>query len=145
MALIAKSTTNASTQVGNTSASIDVEESFEQMTLKAAADTDEGVPVYINTSGNFAACNASSAGTAVFYGITTRKVKAGEAVTAIARGVVSGFNLSSQAYGAPIYLADTAGRLGDAVGTVTRKVAEVVPVLGQTRGSNPGKLLRIIG
>lgn len=144
MADIALKSTNASSQTGNTTATADVEESFEQMTLPAAVDMSECSPVYIDANGKFALCDASVAGTAVFYGVTTRKVKAGEAVTAIAKGVVGGYTFT-QAYGASIYLSDTEGKLADAAGTVSRKVGEVIPVWGQTRGNSPAKLLRVLG
>jgi hypothetical protein len=143
MADIALKSTNASTQTGNNSRSLDVEESIEQMTLPAAVDMDEGTPVYVNSSAKFAKADGSIAGTADAYGITTRKVKAGEPVTAIAKGVVGGFDFSSQAYGADIFVSDTEGRIGDAAGTVSKKVGEVIPAYGQTRGTNPSKLLRV--
>jgi hypothetical protein len=144
MSDIALKSSNASTQVGNTTATLDVEESFEQMTLKAAADMSEGTPVYVDGNGAFAATDASVAGTAGFYGVTTRKVKAGEPVTAIARGVVGGYTFT-QAFGSAIYLSDTTGKLADAAGTVSRKIGEVIPVLGQTLGNSPAKMLRVIG
>lgn len=143
MADIALKSTNASTQTGNNSRTLDVEESIEQMTLPAAVDMDEGTPVYVNSSGKFAKGDASLAGTADVYGLTTRKVKAGEPVTAIAKGVVGGFDFSSQSYGADIFLSDTEGRVGDAAGTVSTKIGEVIPVYGQPRGTNPAKLLRV--
>jgi hypothetical protein len=146
MADIAKKASNAanSSTVTFSTATLDIEESLEQMTLPLAADTDEGVPVYVNSSGKFAQCDASVIGTAGFYGITTRKGKAGEPVTAIARGVVGGFTLT-QNFGTDVFLSDTTGKLADAAGTVSRKVGEVIPAYGQPRGGTPAKLLRITG
>jgi hypothetical protein len=144
MADLALKTTNASTQTGNNNRTLDVEESFEQMTLLAAADMGEGAAVYVDSNGKFALADASGAGTADVYGITVRKVKAGEPVTAIAKGIVGGFVLTSQAYGAAIYLSDTnSGILGDAAGTVSVRVGTVVPAMGQPRGGSFAKLLRI--
>lgn len=142
MALIALKSSNASTQSGNSTRTIDVEESNEQMTLPLAADTDEGTPVYINSTGKFAKADASVVGTSDVYGITVRKAKAGEPVTAIADGVVGGFTFAGN-YGTSIYLSDTEGRLEDAAGTVKVKIGKVIPVYGQTRGTSPAKLLRI--
>jgi hypothetical protein len=143
MADIALKTTNASSQTGNNSATLDVEESIEQMTLPAAVDMNEGTPVYVNSSAQFAKGDASVSGTTNgLYGITVRKVKAGEPVTAIAKGVVGGFTFT-QAYGALIYLSDTEGRIGDAAGTVSKVVGMVIPAYGQPRGTSAAKLLRV--
>lgn len=143
MADIALKSTNASTQSGNSTRTLDVIESIEQRTLPLAADTDEGSPVYIDANGKFAKADASGAATAKVYGVTLRKAKAGEPVTAIAKGTVGGFVLT-EAYGEDVFLSDTEGRLADAAGTVSTKVGEIVPGSGQTRGSAPAKLLRVM-
>lgn len=144
MADIALKSTNASTQSGNNTRTADVEESIEQKTLIAAVDMDELTPVYINTSGKFAKGDASAAGTADVYGLTLRKVKAGEPVTAIAKGTVGGFTFAAgQDYGESVYLSDTEGRVADAAGTVEVKIGIIVPVLGQPRGSSPAKFVRV--
>lgn len=142
MADIALKSTNASSQSGNNNATADVEESLEQMTLLAAAAMNELTPVYIDSNGKFAAADASAAGTADVYGVTTRKVAAGEPVTAIAKGVVGGLTLT-EAYGESVYLSDTEGRLADAPGTTSVVVGKIIPVLGQTRGTSPAKMLRV--
>lgn len=143
MADIALKASNASSQVGNSTATLDVEQSIEQMTLPIAADYNEGTPVFVNSSGKFQQSDASSSGTAKCYGITVRKAKAGEPVTAIAKGVVGGFTFS-QNYGTDVFLSDTDGRLADAAGTVSKKVGEVIPAYGQPRGTSPAKLLRVM-
>jgi hypothetical protein len=145
---ISLKSSNASTQTGNNTRTADVLESFEQMTLPASVAMNELTPVYVDSNGKFAPSDASIAGTAVFYGLTTRKVGAGETVTAIARGVMGGLDLAAAglAYGASVYISDTdGGRLSTAAGTVARKVGEVVPVFGQTRGTAPAKVIRVIG
>lgn len=143
MADITLQPTNASTQTGNGNATLNIEESFEQATLPLAADYDEGTPVFVNSSAKFQASDASAAGTAKFYGVTAKKGKAGEPRTAIAGGVAGGYDFSAQGYGDDIYLSDTEGKLSDTPGTVSVKVGEIIPALGQPRGQNPAKLLRI--
>jgi predicted RecA/RadA family phage recombinase len=143
MADIALKSTNASTQTGNNNATVDVEQSIEQMTLKAAADMNECTPVYVDSNGKFAAGDASVVGTADIYGITLRKVKAGEAVTAIAKGVLNGLDLSAIAFGASVYLSDTTGRIADAAGTVSVKLGTVVPSPVTPRGTTALKLIRV--
>lgn len=128
----------------NLRATLDVEESLEQMTLVAAEAIEAGAAVLINTSGLFANADASVVGTADVYGIAVRKVAAGEAVTAVAKGVLGGFDFTAQAYSAKIFLSDTnVGRLGDAAGTVSVTIGRVIPANGVTRGSSPKKLLQV--
>jgi len=143
MADIALLASTASNKAGNSNVSLNVEESFEQMTLIAAADLNAGTPVYVDSNGKFAEADASAAGTADVYGITVRKVKAGQAVTAVARGVLSGFDFSAQSFGAQIFLSDTAGKVADAAGTVSKRVGRVIPAHGQPRGSSLAKLLQV--
>jgi hypothetical protein len=145
MADISLKSTNASTQTGNNSRSLDVEVSYEQLTYPAAVAMGEGSVVYIDSNGKFALADASAAGAAARpYGITTRKVAAGEAVTAVAKGVLGGFDFASQGYGAEIFLSDTdSGKLADAAGTVSVKVGTVIPKYGVPRGTALPKLLRV--
>ena len=61
-----------------------------------------------------------------------------EGVEVLTRGLVAGFTLTSQAYGATIYLSDTAtGILGDAAGTVSTKIGRVWP-------SSDGSLTKVL-
>jgi hypothetical protein len=143
MANIALLPSTASNKPNNSNVSLNVEESFEQATLFAATDLDAGTPVIINSNGDFAAADASVAGTADVYGITVRKVKAGQAVTAIARGVLSGFNFAAQSFGKDIFLSDDAGRIADGAGTVSVRIGRVIPVRGELRGQAPAKLLQV--
>src|SRR5438105_4865102 len=103
-------------------------ESIEQLTLPAAEAITAGMPVRIDTTtGKFTAANGSSAGEARVYGIAVSTVAAGFTVTAIRRGVMDGWDFTSQAYDAALYLSDTDGRVGDAAGTVSTVLGRVIP------------------
>ena len=99
----------------DTAAKVEVVESIEQMTLPAAETIVPGAPVRLDTStGKFTNSNGTDAAESRTYGIAvgTHSIVAGMPVTAVRRGVLSGFTFS-QAYDAPIYVSDTDGRLGD--------------------------------
>jgi hypothetical protein len=122
---------------------IEIVESIEQATLPAGEAITAGAPVRPNASGQFVNGNGTTSTEAAIYGIATRTVASGEAVTAVAKGVLSGFDFTSQAYGAPIYVSDTDARLGDAAGTVSVVAGEVIPAWGQPLGTAADKLLRV--
>src|SRR5262245_8574536 len=125
-------------------AKMDVIESIEQATLIAASAITAGMAVGIDSNGKFAPASDATAGAAaLFYGIATSSAAAGQAVTAIAQGIVGGFVLSSQAFKAAVFLNGTSGGIGDAAGTSSKVIGEVVPVRSQQPGSNPDKALRI--
>ena len=122
-----------------------VVESIEQMTLPAVAATEAGAPVAIDTAGKFVAADADGAGTlAIAYGIATASVAAGEPVTAVRRGVLSGWNFTGVDYWTNVLLADTAGEI-----TVTSSesnggsadviVGRVIPVWDHLIGGSPSK------
>lgn len=119
---------------------IEVVESLIQLTLVAAEAISAGAPVRIDTTGKFTNANGTTTTENRIYGVATRTVAAGEALTAVRKGVLDGFTLS-QAYDAIIYLSDTDGRLGDTAGTVSTVVGRVIAGTGQLLGSNPDKLL----
>lgn len=119
---------------------IEVVESIIQKTLVAAEAILAGAPVRIDTSAKFTNANATTTTENRIYGIATRTVAAGEALTAVRQGVLDGFTIS-QAYDAVIYLSDTDGRLADAAGTVSTVVGRVVPGTANSIGANPDKLL----
>ncbi len=122
---------------------LNVVETRQQLTLVAAEDITAGEAVRINTAGKWENADASAIGTADYYGVATRSVKAGEAVTAIRSGVVDGFDLAGLAYGAPVFLSNTddVGALADAAGSTSRIVGRVIPANGQLIGATPDKLL----
>jgi hypothetical protein len=79
-------------------------------------------------------------GEAQVYGIATRSVPAGQAVTAIRKGRMSGWTIS-QGYGAPVFLSDTDGRIADADGTVNILLGHIVPTTANPRGDAEDKII----
>lgn len=122
---------------------VEVVESFEQMTLPAAEAITAGMAVRVDTNGKFTKANATIASENRVYGIATRTVAAGQALTAIRKGVMDGWDLSGLAYDAPVYLSDTDGRLADAAGTIPSVAGRVVPGTATTLGTAYDKLLLV--
>jgi hypothetical protein len=117
-----------------TAGSVHVVESLWQKTLVATEAIAAGAPVRIHTDGKWTNANGTTTTENRIWGIATKSVVAGEALTAVRRGTLDGFTFS-QAYDAIIYLSDTDGRLGDVAGTVSTIVGRVVPgtaVVGTT-------------
>jgi hypothetical protein len=74
----------------------------------------------------------------------TKSVAAGQSLTCVYRGVVDPRGaLDALAFGAQVFLSDTAGTMADAAGTVSTVLGNVIP--GWASGATPDKLLRIIG
>jgi hypothetical protein len=111
-----------------------------QLTLPAAETITAGEAVRIDTAGKFTGANATTTTENRIYGIATHAAVAGEAVTAVRKGVMDGF-VFTQAYDAIIYLSDTDGTLADAAGTVSTVVGRVVPGWSQLLGTAADKLL----
>ena len=130
-----------------TAGKLHVVESREQATLPAASAILAGDTVSIDSDGKFVKGDADGAGTlGVIYGIATRSVAAGEPVTAIRRGVVSGYTFGSTAYWTAVLAADTAGEItvtssesNGASADVT--IGRVIPVWDQLVGGTPEKAL----
>src|SRR5687767_4841369 len=107
---------------------IEIVESIRQMTLPAAEAITAGAPVRLDTAtGRWTNANGSSAAEARIWGIATRTVVAGEALTAIRNGVLDGFDLSAMNYDAAVYVSDTDGRLDTVAGTISTVVGRVIP------------------
>jgi hypothetical protein len=123
-----------------TSGRVEVVESIIQMTLPAGEAITAGEAVRIDTTGKFTGANGTTTTENRIYGIATRAAAAGQAVTAVRKGVLDGFTFS-QAYDAIIYLSDTDGTLADAAGTVSTIVGRVIPAWGQLVGTAADKLL----
>lgn len=102
---------------------IEVVEPGEQKTLTAAVAITAGQFVREDTNGNWIKALATSATNAAGARLALRTVKAGEALTAMKSGSVTGFAVS-QAYNASLYLADD-GTLADTAGTTNVVVARV--------------------
>lgn len=121
---------------------LNVEESKQQLTLPAAEAITIGQAVRIDAStGKFTKANGTTAAEARIYGIAVKTVAAGEAVTAVRKGVLDGYDLDSLNYDAAVYLSDTDGTLADAAGTVSTVVGRVVPGTYTTLGTSYDKLL----
>jgi len=101
-----------------------------------------GAPIRIDAAGKAANGNGSDATESAVRGIATRTVAAGEALTAMKKGILDGFTFS-QAYTAPIYVSNTDARLGDAAGTVSKTVGYIVPGNAVTLGTASDKLLLV--
>jgi hypothetical protein len=88
-----------------------------------------GQIVYLHTSGDWRAASAAAAGTAGFVGVALESVGgAGQAVSVLTRGAISGLTLTALDYGAPIYLGDAAGTFDTAAGTVSKIVGNVLSI-----------------
>lgn len=96
----------------------------EVISMIAAAALTAGQLVYQDTAGKAAVADGSAAGTAQVRGVALTGAGAGQAVTVLRRGGVSGFTIS-QAYDARVYLSDTAGAAADAAGTVPAVIGRV--------------------
>lgn len=123
-----------------TAARVEVVESIIQATLPAAETITAGEAVRIDTAGKFTGANGTTTTENRIFGIATHAAIAGEAVTAVRKGVLDGFNFT-QAYDAIVYLSDTDGTLGDTAGTVSTIVGRVIPAWAQLVGTAADKLL----
>lgn len=123
---------------------VEVVESIKQMTLPAAEAITAGAPVRLDTTnGKWTNANGSSAAEARVWGIATRTVVAGEALTAVRNGVMDGWDLSGLAYDATVYLSDTDGRLDTAAGTVSTVIGRVIPATSPALGTAYDKVLGV--
>jgi len=95
---------------------------------EAAVAIKAGEAVYINSNGKAALADASAAGTLGTPGVALNSAGAGSGVSVLKEGHVAGYDLSGLAYGAKVYVSDTAGALADAAGTVSFVVGTVVPI-----------------
>lgn len=126
----------------DTANKVDVVESVLQMTLPSAEAITAGAIVRLDTTaGKFTNGNGSSTAEARIYGVACKTVAAGEAVTAIRKGVMDGWDLSGLNYDAAVYASDTDGRLDTAAGTVSLVIGRVIPATANLLGASPDKLL----
>lgn len=95
----------------------------------AAVDVQAGQPLYIDANGkaNLADANGSAPAN-TYVGVAMQTVKAGQIVDAAWDGDIVGYDLSGVAYGAAVYVSNTAGELADAAGTATLLVGYVYPM-----------------
>lgn len=119
-------------------------ESIEQMTLPAGGTINAGDVVRLDTAtGRFVQAQATTAPNARVWGIATNRAQAGEAVTAVRRGVLDGWDFAADDYDAPMYLSNTLGRIDNAAGTVTTVLGRVIPGTATTLGTAYDKFLHV--
>lgn len=94
-------------------------------------------------TGKWVLADATAAPNARIFGVATRTVVAGEALTVVRKGPVDGYNLTALAYDADVFLSNTAGALADAAGTVSVKVGRVVSAWAVSLGTAADKLLYV--
>ena len=112
--------------------------------LIAAEAITAGAPIRLDTSsGKATNANATTAAEARVYGIATKTVAAGEAISALRIGIMDGFALSDSDYDKDMWLSDTDGRVADAAGTVNVAIGRVVPGIATTIGTAADKLLYV--
>lgn len=96
---------------------LEIVESIIQMTLPASEAVAPGNAARLDTStGKFTKSNATSAAEARMYGVLVgqKACLSGLPITAIRKGVVSGYDLSGLAYDQDVFLSATDGALCDA-------------------------------
>jgi predicted RecA/RadA family phage recombinase len=128
-----------------TPANVRIVEIVEKITAPAAEAILAGSYVRLNTtSGKLEYGNGSSATEVGKMGfIATRSVAAGEALTAMKKGILDiGEALASTAFDAQIFVNDTDTSLGDAAGTTSKVVGVVWPGWA-TSTANADKVLRV--
>lgn len=117
-------------------------ETSGQLTLVAAEAITAGAPVLFNSSGKWINADANGTGTVGIWGIATKTVAAGEALTAIRHGFMSGWS-NLPAYGNIVYVSNTAGALADAAGGTSLAVGHVVPRPANLLGVSYDKTLYV--
>ncbi len=102
-------------------------------TFVAGATITQGQPLYVNSSGDADLADGNGSGTKQFIGIALNGGGAGQAIDVLRRGECYGFTLTSLAYGALVYVSDTAGTYADTAGTVAIPVGRVQPLSDSSR------------
>ncbi|MCX2728547.1 DUF2190 family protein (plasmid) [Thermomicrobium sp. 4228-Ro] len=116
-------------------------ELIEQFTGIAGEALTKGQPVRFDTNGRLVRAAADTATNANVVGIALRDAAAGTAATCVRYGVLDlGNALNALAYGAAVYLGNTAGTLDTAAGTVSVTVGQVI---AHHTLAGPQKLLRV--
>lgn len=123
---------------------VEVVKVFEMLPpLIAAEAIVAGAPIRIDTNGKATNGNGTSTTENNVKGIATKTVAAGQAVTALKKGIMDGYAFGSTAYAAPVYVSDTDGTLADAAGTASKTVGYVFPGNAVTLGTASDKLLMV--
>jgi hypothetical protein len=122
-----------------------VESPRQPRTFPAGAAVDAGAPVYLDTNGMVREADAGADATEMAIGIATTSAAAANLPVNVAGPdsiVDLGDALGDLAYGAAVYLSDTAGALADAAGSASVVMGHVIPAWGHTTAD---KLLRVAG
>lgn len=117
-----------------------------QHTFVANSAITAGAPCYLlAATGKVAHSDANGAAPInTVWGIATKTVAAGEAVTLVRRGPMDGWDFTNVAYGEGVFVSDTVGRLADTVsGTTALPVGHVIPVFGTNLGTAADKILYV--
>lgn len=117
-----------------------------QHTFVANSAITAGAPCYILAATGKAAHSDANAAAPIntVWGIATKTVAAGEAVTLVRRGLMDGWDFANVAFGEGVFVSDTVGRLADTVsGTTALTVGHVVPGFATTLGTTADKLLYV--
>lgn len=91
----------------------------EVFTVTLGETVTKGQILYQLSTGLFGVADANAAGKQQARGVALEGGGAGQAIPMLKRGVVEGFTVSGLDADVPVYLSDTAGALGDGVGTMT--------------------------
>jgi hypothetical protein len=91
----------------------------EVFTVTLTETVTKGQILYQLTTGLFGVADANASGKQQARGVALEGGGAGQAIPMLKRGVVEGFTVSGLDGDVPVYLSDTAGALGDDVGTMT--------------------------
>lgn len=105
--------------------------------IRLGATVTAGQSLYIDASNNGDLADANAAGLQQTRALALEGGVSGSVVNALVKGEVYGFDLSAQAYDAPIFQSDTAGALADAAGTLA------VPV-GVVRGLTDASATKVL-
>lgn len=109
-------------------------------TIQPSLTITPGQVVSFNSSGLGILADANGAGViAQARGICLERAGVNQGCGILRRGTISGFTLTGLAYGAKVYLSDTAGALADAAGTLSVPIGQVVP----TSDITPEKVLYV--
>lgn len=102
-------------------------EKAETFMVCLAETVTAGQPIFFDSNGKAQLADANAAGEQQARGLTLAAGAAGQVISALKRGLVEGFTLTSQSYDDPIFISDTVGVLADAAGTLSVPVGLVVP------------------
>lgn len=117
-------------------------ERIEAFTAIAGENLDAGQVVRFAADGRVVRASADTAVNAAAVGVAIASATPGRAVTVLRHGILDlGDALNGQAYGAQIYLSNTAGALDTAPGTVSVTVGQVIAQ--PASGGTIQKLLRV--